>query len=72
MPVTTTLNKIRKHSPCADGWEKLLKSLGKNKADDEPLSLMTVLESNGLEDALWCLRACDGIDREARLYAVVR
>lgn len=70
MPITTTLNKIRAHRPRANVWEKLLRHLGKTQADDEPLSLTTVLESNGLEDALWCLRACDGVDREARLYAV--
>ena len=66
----TTLNKIRSHSPCKDGWEKLLAHLGKTKADDEPLSLLTVLDSNGLADALWCLRAVTGHDREIRLYAV--
>lgn len=53
----TTLNAIREHRPCKDGWEKLLKYLGKTKADDEPLDLLTILDSNGLDDALWCLRA---------------
>ena len=66
----TTLNKIREHSPCTSGWEKLLSYLGKTKADDEPLSLLTILDSNGLDDALWCLRAVEGYDREIRLYAV--
>ena len=66
----TTLNKIREHSPCADGWEKLLSYLGKTKADDEPLSLLTILDSNGIDDALWCLRAVEGYDREIRLFAV--
>ena len=66
----TTLNKIREHQPCADGWENLLKYLGKTKADDEPLSLLTILDSNGLDDAIWCLRAVEGKDREIRLYAV--
>ena len=66
----TTLNAIRSHSPCASGWSKLLASLGKTKADDEPLSILTILESNGLDDALWCLRAVTGHDREIRLYAV--
>ena len=66
----TTLNKIREHSPCTDGWEKLLKNLGKTKADDEPLALTTILESNGLDDALWCLRAVNGHKREMRLFAV--
>jgi len=68
--LTTTLTAIRKHSPCEDGWEKLLKHLGKTKADDEPLALVTVLDSNGLQDALWCLRAVDGHEREMRLFAV--
>ena len=66
----TTLNKIRSHSPCAEGWEKLLSYLGKTKADDEPLSLLTILDSNGIDDALWCLRAVEGYDREIRLFAV--
>lgn len=29
-----------------------------------------MLDSNGLEDALWCLRAVTGYEREIRLYAV--
>ena len=67
---TTTLNAIRKHEPCTDGWKKLLVHLGKTEADDEPLDLITVLDSNGLDDALWCLRAVDGCGREIRLFAV--
>jgi hypothetical protein len=66
----TTLNAIRVHGPCVDGWKKLLRHLGKTEADDEPLTLTTILDSNGLDDALWCLRACDGIDCEARLFAI--
>ena len=66
----TTLNKIREHSPCTDGWEKLLKHLGKTQADDEPLSILTILDSNGLNDAIWCLRAVEGYDKEIRLFAV--
>ena len=66
----TTLNKIRAHEPCADGWSKLLRNLGKTAADDEPLSLETILDSNGLDDALWALRAVGGHEREIRLFAV--
>lgn len=66
----TTLNKIRAYSPCTSGWEKLLSYLGKTKADDEEISVLTILDSNGLEDALWCLRAVEGKDREIRLFAV--
>ena len=66
----TTLNAIRNHKPCDSGWKKLLHHLGKTKADDEPLSIATVLDSNGLDDVLWCLRAVSGYEREIRLYAV--
>jgi len=66
----TTLNKIREHEPCKSGWEKLLKYLGKTKADDEPLLITTILDSNGLDDAIWCLRAVEGRDKDIRLYAV--
>ena len=65
-----TLRAIRAHNPCDDGWRKLLKHLGKTEPDDEPLSIATVLGSNGLDDALWCLRAVSGHDREIRLFAV--
>jgi hypothetical protein len=68
--MNTTLNAIREHGPCADGWKKLLAHLNKTQPDDEPLSIITVLDSNGLNDALWCLRAVTGCDREIRLYAV--
>jgi len=70
MTATTTLAKIREHSPCEDGWRKLLSHLGKTKADDEPLALTTILDSNGLDDALWCLRTMPEHDRHWRLYAV--
>lgn len=55
--IYTTLNRIRKHSPCADGWGKLLAHLGKTGADDEPLAYSVILEAVGLDDALWYLRA---------------
>jgi len=66
----TTLNKIRAHAPYPDGWKKLLKHLGKTEADDEPLNIKTILELNGLDDAIWCLQAVEGKDKEIRLFAV--
>ena len=66
----TTLNAIRLKGPCSQGWKKLLTNLGKTAADDEPLSLITILDSNGPDDALWCLRAVTGHDKEIRLFAV--
>ena len=67
----TTLNQIRSHSPCAGGWAKLLKHLGKTTADDEPLSLLTVLDSNGLNDAIWCLRTEATPERTQRFTLAV-
>lgn len=65
-----TLNAIRAHSPCREGWTKLLAHLGKTRADDTPLELTTILDSNGLDDAIWCLRALKGQDGPIRLFAV--
>ena len=65
---TTTLATIRAASPCRQGWEKLLKNLNKTQADDEPLSLLTVLDSNGLDDALWVLSYAMPDDRLARHF----
>ena len=70
---TTTLNRIREGSPesgraCEEGYAKLLKYIGKTKADDEPLDLLTVLDSNGLDDALWVLSYAMPDDRLARHF----
>ena len=70
MTITTTLNRIRAHSPCRGGWTKLLRHLGKTEPDDEPLPFAVIVEANGLDDALWCCRAEPDHDREWRLYAV--
>jgi len=66
----TTLNKIKFYSPCKDGYKKLLTYLGKTEADDEPLYFSTILESNGLNDCIWCFRAAPEYNQEWRLFAV--
>jgi hypothetical protein len=68
--ITTTLRQIRQHEPCADGWRTLLTFLGKTRVDDEPLPLTTILQSNGLDDALWCLRTLEGHDKEIIRFAL--
>ena len=68
---TVTMADIYAHSPCADGWAKLRKHTGLPATDNTtPVTLLTILGSNGLDDALWCLRAVKGRDKEIRLYAV--
>jgi len=73
MTVYTTLNKISAFVT-HKSLDKLLSSLGKAQADDEPLALVSILESNGLRDALWCIRTVFDQHREkiiqfAILYA---
>ena len=75
----TTLKQIRAAGPCGlhltedgerTGYLKLKRYLGKGYGDDTPISIATVIDSNGLDDALWCLRAVKGHQREMRLFAV--
>jgi len=69
MGACTTLNRIRENRPCKKGWAQLLLHLGKTKADDEPLPYSVIVESNGLEGALWCCRA-EPEHKKWRLFAV--
>jgi len=55
MTITTTLSAIRAAHPCRSGWVKLNKALGPDWGD-KPVSFRQILDSNGLDDALWCLR----------------
>jgi hypothetical protein len=59
--ITTSLKQIRAHSPCEDGYKKLVKSLGGLAAygEDTPVTFKQIYDSNGYQDTLWCLRAVD-------------
>ena len=70
MTITTTLNRIRAHRPCREGWENLLKGLGKTAADDEPLPFSRIVEINGTDDAIWCMRAEPHHAQQWRLFVV--
>ena len=61
-----TINKLSEHDPD----NKLLESLSKTYAGDAPIKISAIFASHGLEDALYCLRAVEGHDKELRLYAV--
>lgn len=62
MPVFTTLNAIKKASPCEQGWKKLLRGLNTLIVDDTPIPLVKILEINGIHDAVWCLRCIKEYD----------
>lgn len=81
--IYTTLAALRSKRPCVGGYNKLVchltgqpyKSQRKyiNCELDKPIPLNVILEFNGLDDALWALRACDQtpeLVRAMRLYAV--
>ena len=69
--ITISLNQIRAESPCEDGWKKVLASKRGASADmDAQFPLTDVLDSNDLDDALWCLRCLPEHDNLWRKYAV--
>jgi hypothetical protein len=69
--ITISLTQIRDKSLYQDEWEKLLKSKGGTAADmAAQFPLSDVLDSNNLDDTLWCLRCLPEHDRLWRKYAV--
>ena len=66
-----TLKDIRDQHPCENGWRTLIKSLGTKKLTTE-LSIGDVVLSNGLDDALWCLRCLPTRERVAAIMPAVR
>ena len=75
--IATTLNDILKHDPCNQGgdpedggWAQLTAYLGKSEPDDEPLPLSTILESNGIDDAMWAM-CCLGPEHESWIRLMV-
>ena len=81
---TVTLAALRKAGACLGGYNKVVRALqglpftsedsGRNSyirfKHEGPISLLSILDSNGFADALWALRCVPEVDRDARLYAV--
>ena len=53
----TTLAILRQFHACNSGYRTLRNSLPADIADDHPITLLHILESNGINDAIWALRA---------------
>ena len=69
--ITITLKKIRDLNPCVDGWRKVLAANGGASADmTAELPLSSVLDSNGMDDTLWCLQCLPEHGRVWRSFAV--
>jgi len=72
----TTFDLLRQASACTERYAHLGRALGgiKRYGRTTPISLLRILATNGLDDALWALRAVPPEqvavrDRLARLYA---
>ena len=68
---TTSFRLLHDAGACKERYRFLAKALGGIKAygRDTPITLLQILNVNGLDDALWALRACPDSDTFARLLA---
>ena len=70
MKLTTTLTLLHKAGACPSGYKKLIASLGAEYPHEKPIDLLTILDTNGINDALWALCATvENCDMVARLMA---
>lgn len=80
MKFEVTLKQLRENKACISGYNKVvcaLKGVEYKKREtymvykyNEPISLISILETNGFDDALWCLRCNEQWNRDSRLFAV--
>ena len=67
-----TFNTLKSYHACQDSYVRLSKSLGGDEIYglDTPINVLTILEHNGLEDAIWALRATlQSSDKVCRLFS---
>jgi hypothetical protein len=59
MKLTTTFDRLKKAGACESGYKKLAVYLGgiTKYGRYAPIDLLHILESNGVDDCLWALRA---------------
>lgn len=79
-----TLKALRTEGACFSGYNKVVRALqGREFTEDDdarisyirfahkdPISIESIVASNGLDDALWALRCVEGRDRDIRMFAV--
>ena len=51
----TTFRKIKSFNPCKVGWDKLME-LNPEKDMDKEVTILEILNHNGVKDAFWALR----------------
>ena len=84
MKYEVALKDLRHAGACYSGYNKLVRALQcapfteedeKREsyvpyAHDKPIQISSILESNGLDDAIWALRCVKNADRDIRLFGV--
>lgn len=67
--ITVTLNQIKDSSLFYDGWKKVLKANGGLNADfDKPFPLVSILDSNGLDDTLWVIARVPELSKYEKIW----
>ena len=66
--MTTTFRQLRDKKACSDRYAHLVNALGGIEVygDETPITLLQILDSNGVEDALWAIRACNMTTKEQK------
>ena len=62
----TTLNLVKKHHLDSSSSRKLRRALGKEWGVNDKIPLTRILDANGMEDAIWALRAVPDSRKEER------
>ena len=72
MRPTTTLSRVRDLSPCKSRWRLALRKAGgiRKYGADTPITVRQIVETVGLNDALWCLRTMPEHNNLWQLFAV--
>ena len=68
MNYKTTLRKLQNHDACEDRYDFFVEQTKITDIDEE-IPLKTILEINGIKDAIWALRTIDNIEKKSRLFA---
>ena len=69
-PLTTTTARIDACNPCDERRDQAAWLLGITEPSDDPISYAHLLDTLGLDDALWCCRAEPHLAAIWRRYAV--
>ena len=72
--LTTTFEKLKDYDACPSRYKHLAKQLGgiEQYGAETPITLLQILDANGVEDTLWALRTCkltDSDKKQLRLLA---